>query len=123
MHDGTSRCAAHKVVAGRFADRRRGSRHERGYGTAWDKVREQILRRDNGICQPHLQQGDVHQGTHVDHKVNKAEGGTDDHANLWCVCADWHRSKTAREGARGRGISHGEGGAETLQPCRPGPNR
>ena len=112
VRDGTSRCAKHKVAPGSFADDRRGSRHKRGYGTEWDKKREQILIRDEGTCQPHLAQDLVHRGTHVDHKVNKAQwkrlygtlAGCDDDGNLWCVCADWHRSKTAREGAAGAGL-------------------
>ncbi|HMM83915.1 hypothetical protein [Azohydromonas sp.] len=43
VRDGTSRCQAHKTRPGTFADKRRGSRHERGYGTAWDRTRERIL--------------------------------------------------------------------------------
>lgn len=109
VRDGTSRCAKHKIAPGKFADERRGSRHERGYGSAWDRIRERILRRDNGICQPHLEQGIVHRGTHVDHKVNKAEwrrlhgsmAGVDDDSNLRCICAELHKAKSAREGARG----------------------
>jgi 5-methylcytosine-specific restriction protein A len=112
VRDGSSRCAKHKVAPGSFADERRGSRHKRGYGSAWDKKREGILIRDEGTCQVHLQQGLIHRGTHVDHKVNKAEwrrlhgslAGCDDDSNLWCVCVDWHRSKTAREGAQGAGL-------------------
>lgn len=99
---GSSRCDVHKVEAGSFADRRRGSRHERGYGSAWDKLRLEVLRRDAGVCQPHLEQGVVHAGSHVDHRKAKAEGGTDDPANLWCVCVDFHRAKTAQEARRGR---------------------
>lgn len=97
-----SRCEAHKVQVGTFADARRGSRHERGYGSAWDKLRKEILARDAGVCQPHLKEGAVHEGTHCDHKTPKAEGGTDDPSNLWCVCSDFHRAKTAAEARRGR---------------------
>jgi 5-methylcytosine-specific restriction protein A len=101
VHDGTSRCSAHKVASA-FADKARGTRHQRGYGTAWDKLRAEVLQRDHGICQPHLREGNVHQGTHVDHRVEKADGGTDDKANLQCVCAPWHRAKTARHAAQAR---------------------
>lgn len=111
VRDGTSRCAKHRISPGDFADPNRGSRHARGYGSAWDRRRELILRRDEGTCQPHLAEGLVHRGTHVDHKTNKAEWqrlhgslvGCDDETNLWCVCADWHRSKSGREGAQGAG--------------------
>lgn len=102
VRDGTGRCEAHKVAAGAFADRRRGSRHERGYGTAWDKQRKRILQRDGGICQACLP-GAVHAGTEVDHRIPKAEGGTDDDSNLQTICRVAHKAKTAAEAARGRG--------------------
>lgn len=103
VRDGTSRCQAHKVEAGSFADKRRGSRHERGYGSGWDRTRARVLRRDAGICQPCLADGLVHRGTEVDHIVPKAQGGTDDDANLQTICARRHRAKTQRE-AQGRGV-------------------
>ncbi len=102
VRDGSSRCVAHKVIVGQFADARRGSRHERGYGTAWDKLRARILKRDAGICQPCMAEGSVRQGTHVDHVVPKAEGGSDDESNLQTICAERHRLKTAAEAARAR---------------------
>ena len=119
VHDG-SRCQAHKIVAGKFADSRRGSRHERGYGSAWDKIRERILRRDGGICQPCLADGIVHYATHVDHKVNKAEwkrlhgtlAGVDDDSNLQAINGDCHRRKTAGEALHARG-----GGEKTPAPA------
>lgn len=104
VRDGSSRCPAHKVVAGTFADKRRGSRHERGYGTAWDKQRKRILKRDGGICQACLP-GAVHAGTEVDHIVPKEEGGTDDDANLRTICSAAHKLKTAAEAARARARS------------------
>lgn len=115
VRDGSSRCAAHKVVAGTFGDKRRGSRHERGYGTAWDKRRRRILARDAGICQACLP-GAVHVGTEVDHRVPKAEGGTDDDANLQTICRDAHRAKTAAEAARGRGGPISGGSAAGTEP-------
>lgn len=102
VRDGTSRCEAHKVAAGSFADKRRGSRHERGYGTAWDKTRARILRRDAGLCQACLRDGIVHPGNEVDHKVPKAQGGSDADENLELICTARHRAKTQRE-AQGRG--------------------
>lgn len=101
VRDGTSRCTAHTGVTS-FADRSRGSRHQRGYGTVWDKLRAEILERDHGICQPHLREGDVHVGTHVDHIIEKADGGSDAHANLHCTCATWHATKTGRHAAEAR---------------------
>ncbi|MCZ8076434.1 MAG: HNH endonuclease, partial [Paucibacter sp.] len=113
VRDGSSRCMAHKVKAGTFADSRRGSRHERGYGSAWDKIRARILKRDAGLCQPCLALGIVHAGTHIDHKVSKAEwkrlhgslDGCDDDSNLQAINADCHKLKTQAEAAAARGLA------------------
>lgn len=102
---GGSRCDKHKVLANSFADRRRGSRHERGYGTAWDKLRKAILARDGGLCQPCMRMGRVTLANIVDHILNKASGGTDDDANLQTICRPCHDVKTAGEGNAGRATS------------------
>ena len=79
------------------------SRHARGYGTAWTKLRKIILKRDNYMCQACLRQGTftalcVRPRDHaVDHITPKAHGGTDDQTNLESLCADCHAAKTARE--------------------------
>lgn len=112
VRDGSSRCAAHKVMAGSFADSRRGSRQSRGYGKAWDALRERIKQRDHGICQPCMRDGHVHQGNEVDHRVPKSQGGTDDESNLQTICAPRHRAKTANEAAQGRG------GKKSTDPAR-----
>lgn len=91
--------------ANRFADTHRGSRHERGYGTAWDKLRVFILKRDNGLCQPCIKQGRVTKATQVDHIVQKKSGGTDEESNLQAICTECHKLKTAREASHGRGAS------------------
>ncbi|MDY0748517.1 HNH endonuclease [Paucibacter sp. R3-3] len=93
----------HKVKPGSFADSRRGSRHERGYGTAWDKLRRQILRRDAGLCQPCLRNGVTTPSCRtVDHVLAKAAGGTDEPSNLQTICTDCHASKTAAEAVQAR---------------------
>lgn len=91
----------------RFADPNRGSRHERGYGTAWDKLRLVILARDCGLCQPCAQLGRVTAGNIVDHKVPKAQGGTDNEANLQTICGPCHQAKTQAEARLGRVGAHG----------------
>ena len=78
----------------------RVSRHERGYGTAWDKIRKHILYRDHGLCQPCLKQGKLTQATEVDHIVDKASKGSDDADNLQSICEQCHKEKTAA--AQGR---------------------
>lgn len=73
------------------------SRHSRGYGAAWDKLRLRILARDLHLCQPCKRKGRATPATQVDHIVPKAKGGTDDEANCQSICADCHMVKTAVE--------------------------
>lgn len=104
VSDGTGYCPAHQSDrrVSKFADIRRGSRHERGYGSEWDKTRRRILERDKGLCQPCLMTGRVTLARQVDHKVPKAEGGTDDDANLQAICVECHKLKTQAEALRAR---------------------
>lgn len=106
---GGSLCAAHlgDQKEGKFADARRGSRHERGYGSAWDKLRQRILRRDSGLCQPCLKSGLVTAANQVDHITPKAEGGADDESNLQAICDACHKAKTAAEARAGRAQAGG----------------
>ena len=103
--DGSGYCAAHQSdrYIGKFGDKHRGSRHERGYGSSWDALRKRILSRDKGLCQPHLKQGKYRPAREVDHIICKAEGGTDDDDNLQAICTECHKEKTAEEALRGRG--------------------
>lgn len=104
VRDGSGYCQAHKDdrLLGKFADPSRGSRHERGYGSQWDKTRLRILRRDNGLCQPCLRAGRVTSARAVDHIVPKSEGGTDVDDNLQAICIECHKAKTAAESVRAR---------------------
>lgn len=88
-----------------FNDPRRASRHERGYGTAWDKLRLRILQRDAGLCQVCAEEGAIAVGNIVDHRINKAAGGTDDEANLRTICKRHHDAKTIGEALAARGIT------------------
>lgn len=83
--------------------RGKGSRHERGYGSAWDKLRPIILKRDNHLCQPCLDMGRVTPGKIVDHIKPKTEGGTSEPDNLRCICAECHAAKTTAEGHKAAG--------------------
>lgn len=87
---------------GTFADKRRGSRHARGYGSAWDRVRKVVMTRDCGLCQPCLRAGRNTEAHAVDHRLAKAQGGTDDPANLEAICRACHATKTGREAKGGR---------------------
>lgn len=101
---GSAFCADHAGDAkqGRFGDERRGSRHERGYGSRWERIRKRILSRDKGLCQVCLSQGRYRPAKHVDHIKNKADGGTDDDENLQAICIECHKAKTAEEARQGR---------------------
>lgn len=86
-------CPAH----GWKPDKVRGTSTERGYGAAWRKLRDRILKRDNYRCQPCKQKGRFKAATAVDHILNKERGGTDDPDNLQAICTDCHKAKTAKE--------------------------
>lgn len=81
----------------------RGSRHARGYGAAWDRLRLEVLKRDNYLCQECMRQGKLtplcikpHDHA-VDHIKPKAHGGSDDFQNLQSLCIDCHTAKTAQD--------------------------
>lgn len=76
---------------------RTGSTTERGYGYQWQKLRKQILQRDNHLCVMCMNQGLLTEATDVDHKLNKAKGGTDDMDNLQSLCFECHKEKTSEE--------------------------
>lgn len=79
------------------------SRHERGYGSAWVKLRAWVKRRDRGLCQPCLRVGRYTAMSAVDHIVPKSSGGTDTAENLECICDACHRAKTQAEAAAAQG--------------------
>lgn len=87
-----------------WSDSRRGSRQARGYGTQWEKLREQILKRDNYLCQCSdcKAKDRIRPASQVDHITNKAAGGTDDPSNLQAINALCHKIKTAREAKASR---------------------
>lgn len=73
------------------------SRHKRGYGNAWDKLRKQILERDCGLCQVCATAGRVSIANAVDHIKPKTKGGTDAESNLQSICEPCHDIKTAAD--------------------------
>ena len=75
----------------------------RGYGSAWRKLRDQVMRRDKGLCQPCLKAGSVTPARECDHITPKSKGGTDDMANLQAICSQCHAAKTEREAAQAQG--------------------
>ncbi len=78
------------------------TRQERGYGREWERLRKQVIERDKYLCQACLRATPqrVTQGREVDHKLAKANGGTDELDNLELLCGPCHRAKTARDNGR-----------------------
>lgn len=72
------------------------TRHDRGYGSGWDKLRLRVL-----LDEPLCYLCKAAPSTTVDHVIPKVQGGTDDRANLRGACSACQQSKAAREGARG----------------------
>lgn len=89
------------------------SRHTRGYGAAWDKLRKVIMARDSYLCQPCLAKGRPTPANAVDHITPKAKGGTDDPANLQAICHDCHEAKTTQENGGRIRIAIGDDGWPT----------
>jgi 5-methylcytosine-specific restriction enzyme A len=88
----------------------RKSRHERGYGTAWDKLRKEVMARDQRLCQPCLRNGLVIAAHAVDHIVQKAAGGTDELTNLQAICRACHIDKTMTDNGRRKRVTIGHDG-------------
>ena len=74
-----------------------GSSEQRGYGAAWRKLREYVLRRDFYLCQVCARNGRVTAARDVDHIMAKGKGGTDDESNLQSICTPCHKRKTTEE--------------------------
>ena len=81
----------------------RGSRHERGYGSRWTKLRMRILKRDMYLCQPCMREDRVtplavNPYDHaVDHILAKSFGGSEDPSNLEATCKTCHDAKSVEE--------------------------
>lgn len=84
------------------------SRHKRGYGNDWDKLRKQILERDNYLCRCDNCKGGVKRVTtasEVDHIVSKAKAKLlrwtkaqiDSPDNLQAINKECHKAKTILE--------------------------
>lgn len=66
-------------------------------GSAWMKIREEVMNRDCGICQTCKRNGNVSAATQVDHIIPLHQGGTDARNNLEAICDECHKVKTADE--------------------------
>ena len=79
------------------------SRHERGYGYQWTKLRSYVLARDSYLCIPCRSKDRPTPATEVDHIVPKSQDGEDDMSNLQAICHECHSAKTKRESAQAAG--------------------
>lgn len=94
--DRSGYCEAHRNEG--WQQHQRGlSRHQRGYGSKWVRLRPLVLSRDKHLCQECLRNGRHTPAATVDHIRAKANGGTDDLSNLESLCTACHKAKTARE--------------------------
>lgn len=91
---------------------RRTSRHERGYGTEWDKLRLFVLRRDGGLCRCATckASGRIRIASEVDHVVPRARGGSDAPDNLQAINAECHAAKTRRDNGGKERVTFDAGG-------------
>ncbi len=74
----------------RASEKARPSASARGYGTDWRKLRESMPKTRCVICGGHWEPG-----MHLDHRIPRAAGGTDDPSNLQWVHRRCHSIKTA----------------------------
>lgn len=83
----------------------KSSSKDRGYGIEWQRKREQVMRRDKGLCMVCLGKGFVTAATEVDHITGRAEGKRkkvppaqlESLLNLQAICKECHAIKTAKE--------------------------
>ena len=80
----------------------RTSRHARGYGAAWDRLRLQVLERDRYLCQCERCKAEdrLTLATEVDHIRPRSQGGTDSLENLQAIGRECHRIKTQAESGK-----------------------
>ena len=103
VDDKSGYCDKHRGLAAKRYDEQRGNFRERGYTSAWDKLRKWYLQR-NPLCVDCLEQGRVTPGKLVHHIIPKADGGSDAEDNLMALCHSCHNIRHDRFGGkRGNG--------------------
>lgn len=91
------RCERHRAERHRDIDSRRGTRQERGYGVAWQRLRVLVLQGEP-LCRECGRRGELVPATEVDHIRPMAAGGAQfDVENLQPLCHACHSAKTMRE--------------------------
>lgn len=76
---------------------KQGNVTQRGYGRAWQKLRDLVLKRDGYLCQSCKRNGRLTRASCVDHIKPKSQGGDNAMCNLQSLCDTCHRLKTQVE--------------------------
>ena len=81
-------------------DKRKGDRHQRGYGEDWTKLRNAFIQ-ENPLCVECLKEGVTNpENIEIDH-IEPISGVNDprrlDWSNLQALCRSHHKRKTDRE--------------------------
>lgn len=83
-------------------DHRGKTRHERGYGKEHERIRAELLR-EVVYCEECSKRNDIRRftlGTHADHKIPLAKGGTGDRSNYQLLCAACHAAKSIHDAGK-----------------------
>lgn len=70
-------------------------------GSGWQAIRRRILERDAHLCQLRLS-GCTLVAQVIDHRLNRARGGSDDESNLQASCKPCNETKRRVEAVLGR---------------------
>ena len=92
-------CEEHKHLSVGWFKTSKQSRHERGYGTEWDKARC-IKLSTQPLCEYCLERGIYKPAAEVDHILALAHGGSHRQENLKSTCKPCHKIKTAQDRAK-----------------------
>ena len=71
-------------------------------GRPWRRLRDEVMSRDDYVCQECARNGRLTPATEVDHIINIASGGTDNMTNLEAICSNCHKIKTQNESKKAR---------------------
>lgn len=105
-----------------------GTGSSRGYGAQWQRVRDQVMVRDGGLCQPCQRHGVAMPAREVDHIVPRsqwhltgsARDDVDGPANLQAICRECHKAKSGPEKAGRRWDENAWFRARGVEPIKRG---
>lgn len=72
------------------------TRQQRGYGKAHDQMRKHLMQ-TVVLCEHCLAKGRPVEGTHADHIIPLAKGGTSDRSNYQLLCGSCHLRKSLKD--------------------------